>query len=89
MAYTISKIVIGISWFFIIANQLIALPEPFSTSLYWTGIFFVGAHIVETLIFAPRIKHTEGSAAYHIIMLFIFGAAHGLQLPKASVQPAS
>lgn len=84
MAYTISKFIIGLTWIFIILNCFTELPEPFATSLYWTGIFFVVAHIIETLIFLPRIKHAGGSAFYHIIMLFVFGACHGLQLPKSA-----
>ncbi len=82
MFYTLSKIIIGITWALIIANQLISIPEPFAISLYWIGLFFIVAHIIEIFVFSPRVKYTKGQAWVHYLLLFIFGACHGLQLPK-------
>ena len=51
-------------------------PVPGAESAMTVAIALAVAHIVEIVVFLPKLKDVEGSTASHAVNLFIFGMFH-------------
>ena len=78
----LAKVMTILLWGILIAAVLVPLPSPYYEIGFWSLIGLVCAHLVECLVFAPRVVKAEGSKPLHFLQLFIFGITHAQTLPK-------
>jgi len=76
----VSYIILSITWLAIAINFLFPFPiAMLSTALYWTGIVMAAAHLVEVLIFSPKLKFVENKAL-GVMLIFLFGIVYASSL---------
>lgn len=70
------KILLAVVWGLVIANVLIALPQPMVWPLHAVGSFLVVAHIAEYFIFNRVIKAKGDGTLKSFLMTFFFGTVY-------------
>jgi len=76
------KLIVGVTWLACLINLIIPFPAPFDLYIQWLLMATVVAHIIECLIFSSRVQRAGGNKALNYFLVFIFGYAHAMHLPK-------
>jgi len=79
-----SKLKIGLTLFWIACavSLVIQLPAPIQTVLWWVGGGLLVGHVIECVIFTPRISKAGGNRALHYLQVLLFGVIHAQTLPR-------
>jgi uncharacterized protein YhhL (DUF1145 family) len=74
------RIAVLVLWLALLASFLVS-----DSTLASVGrvVFFllVAVHVVECLVFLPRLRRAPGSLASHLAQTFVFGIVHVRELP--------
>ena len=82
-----AKIATLLAWALIIFNWICPIAGWYNV-IHWTGVGFIAAHTLETVIYFPAAKRVGGNLALHIVQLFVFGYAHNMVLIVAEKNKA-
>lgn len=75
------KTVIGIVWLYC-ALAFVA-PVPLAGIAQGVFLLMLLAHVVECVVFLPRMRAAGGSLGHHITQVMLFGVFHARTLPEA------
>jgi len=76
------KLIVAVTWLACLINLIIPFSAPFDLYAQWFLMAIVVAHIIECIIFSSRVQRAAGNKALNYFLVFIFGYAHAMQLPK-------
>ena len=70
----------------ICAASFFVAPEGSALARWGPVVFWVmgAAHVLEALVFLPRLRAAEGSLGSHLLQTLLFGMFHVRSLPQAS-----
>lgn len=77
------RIAVLVLWLVILSSFLVSDSALASVGRALAGLLVV-AHILECLIFLPRLRRAPGSLATHLAQTLVFGIVHVRELPRAS-----
>lgn len=70
---TISYVLVSLTWLLVVLNCLFPFPiDGLRIALNWIGIVMAVTHLIEVIVFFPKIK-PYGNTAYRMLMVFLFG----------------
>ncbi len=76
------KTIIGIVWLYC-ALAFVA-PVPLEGIARGVFLLMLVAHVVECIVFLPRMRAAGGSLGHHITQVMLFGVLHARTLPEAN-----
>jgi putative membrane protein len=70
------KIGVGLFWIAVLANLMFPLPPPWGMLLSIAGLISLGAHVLQSVVFAWRFRVPGRSLSSDIVQILLFGAVH-------------
>ena len=77
------RIAVLVLWLVLLASFLVSDSALASVGRV-VAVLLLVAHILEFLIFLPRLRRAPGSLAAHLAQTLVFGLVHGRELPPES-----
>ena len=83
-----AKKIVGAVWILALLGAVFASPTLAGPSRFVLGVLVV-AHLVECVVFLPKLKRAPGPLAGHLWQTFLFGIAHvrGLPAGEGAAEP--
>jgi uncharacterized protein YhhL (DUF1145 family) len=75
-----AKTVVGIVWIYCALAFLAPVPLAGAARIVF-GLLVV-THVVECIVFLPRMRAAGGSLAHHVVQVMLFGVFHARTLPE-------
>ncbi|MES2126171.1 MAG: hypothetical protein V4463_02775 [Pseudomonadota bacterium] len=58
------------------------LAIPYGAVLQWTALVFIGAHLLELMMFLPLVRRYRGGMGASVALTLLFGAIHLIPLRR-------
>jgi len=82
VAMSVARIVLLVVWLLALATVLLPIVHPLANVGRWLFWVLLFAHLIECVLYWPRLRAAPGSRLGHVVNTLLFGIVHVKSLPR-------